>query len=772
MKPEIVEKVLSSSKKVNVLNFPVGVEIYLLNPYRICNISPDGDWKKLGIQLRTEFNRFLAFSKINRIEKSPIGPGEGILFSNLIKEELNKIKANLEKPHAKIVWKIFWLNHLEEYDKLPRKIEDMDINNMSDHSKAILYHFLAINDSNNLLLDTSYKINTRYWEQALHHWSLTLNDDALWNSIEQIITQEKANGNFELRKYTIEIIKEELIQAIFNTLLFTPLKLIELDLTSKTGKKQRSQSISKFLGLILKSNLGTEKARFEQARQLAENKISKDVTASLKEVKFKKWADEGDYRALYDNGMFFIDQIHQVTESLKGEAHDENIHTSTFLTEVPKIPNIHQRVIRPLLEGIESSAIIQDENASREIKDKTFYTQMILGLRILCELNLDIASKGKIIKNIEELNERFLYTKISYKSILKLNQEKGALKEFGNETFLNRFYLTQYCYFINGEFADPDASIYKSYKTAKGIVTFTEYSFIPRSKLAEEFHKSEIDIAAVSDKMRLNKDGDTLNERLKTLKNLIPTLKSQGSELELKLLPYDQEVEETRMKFVQDKKALDRKIEKEFDSLKNGAEYLAEYRPVEIEKKKLDEKAGAIKVSIEEKRNKMKGLNRMGFVFLLLGIVYLAGSLTLFHFYGGLGISVFGLVGFLLMGLAADRKEKTKKSGSKENREIEKIKGLIKKEDDKIKALENGLLERAKVTFSEELRRLKSLEDMAVGELSKKYNAESTRLELERVNRELGKSVVELESVKAMLKEKTLVKKKNAANGHPINNVA
>ncbi len=772
MKLELIERVLKSSKKVNVVNFPVGVEIYLLNPFRICNISPDGDWNSLGTKLKTGFNRFMAFSKIKKLEKAPIGSDKDILFSEAMQAEFNKIKASLDKPHAKLVWKIFWLNHLQDvYDKLPRDAEAIEIRTMSDHSKAVIYHFLAINDSFNLLEDPKSKLNVQFWEKALEYWNNTLNDEKFMGEISDIIETEKKAGNFELRDYSVEKLLNELIEAIFNTLLFVPLKLIEQDLSnSKADSKRRSECISKFLGLILKSDLGTEKLRYELAKQLSENKISKEVTIQFSEVAFKQWADKGLYRKLYDVGMEFIDKIHEITELLKDEAHDKNIHTSTFLTEVPGIPNIHARVISPLLEGIESLKIGNSQSASRELKDKTFFTQLILSLRILTELNIDVGTQGVLIKNVNDINKRFSFNKLTKDQVQSLNSEKTNLKELVNCDICDKYYLLQYCYFINGEYADPDASLYKIYETHKGIVKFTNYTFIPRSKLAADFHNSKINLDVVTEKMRNKVGKDELISRLDELKNTKPQLEKSIADLELKLQPFFTERNNIVKKFSARMEDIAAKIKVEQQNSRKGTSFLTKIRPIEIEMNKKQSESDNMpeKQNIDKLKKKKRVNSNVGGILLVLSVVYFIGSIVSFHFFGLLGLIIIGFIGLVLIGNSEEAVKKIKVEEKKIEDRVKKITKEIEKLKLDLKNLERETDLEVEQLFKPEIHRLEEAEKEEINIYRSQHDIENIEYAKNEVSGELKKVIQEIESINNTLSNKDLVKKQQTANNHPI----
>ncbi|MBN2612313.1 MAG: hypothetical protein JXB00_12200 [Bacteroidales bacterium] len=772
MKTDLIEKILKSSKKINVLSFPVGIEIYLLNPFRICNISPDGEWSNLGMKLKTGFNRFIAFSKIKKIEKVPIGPDKEFILSDFMQSEFNKLKGNIEKPHAKLIWKIFWLNHLQEkYDKLPRDLEALEIKTMSNHAKAVVYHFLAINDSIKVLDDPKNKINISFWEKALEYWSQTFRDESFTGEIAAIIEHEIKQGNFEFRDYTIEKLINELVDAIFNTVTFIPLKLIEQDLSSSEANlKSRSQCISKFLGLILKSDLGSEKIRHELAKQLTENKISKEVTSLFKGITFKQWADKGDYRNLYDTGMKFIDKIHDATNQLKDDAHDKNIHTSTFLNEVPKIPSIHARVIAPLLEGVESLEIVNSQYVSREIKDKTFFTQLILCLRVLSELNVDIPTKGSLIKNLNDINKRFLFNKLNKEQINLLNIEKRALPDLYNCDICDKYYLAQYCYFLNGEFADPDASLYKTFETNKGIIKFTNYTFIPRSKLAADYHNSKISLDDLSFHIRNKTNREDLTLNLENLKSAKPQLIKGIADLEDKLKPFTNEKNKIDTLYYLKRKELAININKEKEDYRKSTAFLTRIRPLETEKNKIQDEIDIIpeKQAITGLTRKKSLQNKIGVTLLVLSVIYFFGSVISFHFYGLLGLIIIGFFGLLFIGNSEETAKKIKDQEPKIQDKTAKLNKDILKINKEIERIEKEADQEVEKSFQNETDKINRDENTDIEHFKSVYDVENIEFAMNEMNNELERVNNEIDSISNLLKNKDLIKNQQSAKNHPV----
>jgi hypothetical protein len=769
MEPQELERILKSGKKVNVLNFPVGVEIYLHNPYRICNISPNGDWIELGTTLRTRFNRFLAFSKINKLEYLPIGEGDNLLLSDYMKGEYNKIKVNIEKSNAKLIWKIFWFNHLEAtYDALPKKADLILADNLTVHSKAVLFHFLAITDSFIIFENKNHQINIDYWEQALKYWKATFDSREFWLDIEKIIDSEKANGNFELRNYNIDELKDELPNSILNSLSFIPLKLIEQNQHEKNGNASNyARAISIFLDLILKSDLGTNPMRMEYAKQLVENYISREVSTGFKTGSLKTMADAGKYRDLYDNGMLLIDRIHKITTSIKNLS---KYNDPAFLREIDRIPEIHERVIEPLIEGIESFAVMHIDTASRELIDKTFYTQLILCLRILCELRITPSSRAKLIKNVFDLSSRFSYKKLPNKKLAELNTQSQASKNIINNDLFAKFYMMQYCYFINGEFADPDASVYKIYKTTTGIVSTTHYTFVPRSKLAKEYHDKKITLDNVKRKMQNSTEEKELKEKLKQLKQQTDSLNLKQKQLEQILQEFKNEENIINSSFQQKQNQIEEKIQSEVGILKTKPDFLSKTKPFEMEKKRLeDEKIKCVsKHRLDKKKKKANTETLIGIVLLVAALTYFATSVMFFHFHGIIGLLAFGLMGLFFIGDSDRLKLKIKTLHRSANKEIKKIDELISTEDLKIEMLTNELYPIVKLNFKQELDKNAENYKKQLSELNTKYDAGQQKKNLEDTISDIAIANTETEGINATLKNKNLVKALSDTDKHPI----
>lgn len=764
MKLELIERILKSGNKVNVLNYPVGIEIFLLNPFRICNISPDGDWNNMGKNLKTSFNRFLSLSKINKMEKEPIGPGKDFLFNNYLMEEYRKINANIDKPHAKLAWKIFWMNSLaDKYDQLPRQMEKIDLAEFSDHSKAIVYHSLAINNTIPVLNNPSANIQTQYWEKALEFWALTFENENFWNEIKEIVDQEEKKGHFEFRGYSIEKIKKEIANAIYSSMLFFPLKLNEQDFSEdKNKEKSRSNCFSKFLNILLTSKLGSESLRLEFAKQLVENRIGKESSSVLKKVEFKKWCSEGKYRKLFDTSMRYIDKIHNTTEIIKEESHDKNLHASTFLEDIHEIPEIHSRAVNIIIEGILVDA---DNDLDREVKDRMYITQLILGLRILSELKVDTNTRLRIIKTIEVLLSRFSYGKMSQKEKASLNSNILAQTELVNHEIVKKYYMAQYCYFIDGEYADPDASLYKTEKVQNGNLITTNYTFIPRSKVAKKFHDGSLKASDVGKNLRTQRSKDDVRIRLEEIKSGIAEKIVEKEKFEKINRNYISEYKKIQKIFNHKRSQLELNIAKKYEELKKSDEFVLRFRAIGIEISKLRKKKEAIdkkEGSLESIEKKRKLQMRLGLALLVIAFPAFIVLMVLFSFLVvGVGVAlVLSISGVVFI----DQAEKSKKRKIALKRKHNILDSHISnKKSSQLKPLQNRVREKAKSHFRKHFIDLKKLKGEALNWINKHKKVKNKI-------RDLGSAITNLKSkYKTLLKPIQYKYKALKANGnHPV----
>ncbi len=770
-----LERIIKSCKKVNVLNYPVGIDIYQQNPYRICNISPNGSWKDTGTKLRVGFNRFFAFSQINKIEKTPIGDDAEFLLSDTMKRGYNNIKANIEKANAKLIWKIFWFNHLEnDYETLPRDMNLIDPSNMNHHSQAILYHFLAIKETLKILENPQYLINLNYWEKALSKWGATFRDEIFWKDIDGIIQSEKANGNFEFRNYHLDSLKEELPSAIFNTLISIPLRSIENKLNNKyTGPKNSENFISPFLKLILKSKLGNESLRIAHAKKLIENQISSNVISELESDNLQKLADCGEYRKLYEKAMHLIDLINTETQNLKEIVSKNSFPDTSTIQDIDAVQEIHERAVEPLLEAIKSFAVMELDNMEREIIDKTFFTQLILCMRILCELKISPSSRAILIKNVFDLSSRFAYKQISKEELFNLNLEKKALAQIKNDDLFEKFYLLQYCYFINGEFADPDASFYKTYKTTKGIVLTTTRTFIPRSKLAKDFHDSNINLSDVKKRMHNNNGKQELKEKQKRLDKKVQILKQQQQQIESTLSVFNKKIKNLNTNYKTEQDKIEEKIKNEVKVLKTRQEFINKIKPIEKEKERLEiEKKNSVKkYDLKRKKNRALQQTILGIILLLMALSYFISSLLVFHFYSIAGFGIIGITGLFLSGNADRIRNKIDKIKEAANKEINKIKISISIENNKIEVLLNALYPVAKSKFQKEIDEFKKELYTKTAVLEKNYNTEQLNKNLTRIHSEMDSIDKELQGITKILQNYTIVKELTEAGNHPLEKI-
>ncbi len=623
---QTLERNIRFSNRRPVLDHPVGLDIYLFNPYRLCNISPDHDWKNSGKQLRQSYDRFLAFSRINKLEKEPIGPGAEMLFNLDLSSELKAIKNSAQKANSRLAWKIFWLNGLQEqYDSIPRNLGDIPIEGLSDHNIAVLYHFQAILNTLELLENPKADFQPHLWVKALEYWGRSLEDEDFWSEIEKVLKQEAAAGNFELKDYDVGKVKREVTEAVYNTVITIPLKLIEQD----TSAEQKNKWVSQFLRIILNAPLGDEKTRNRYAKQLIENRISKEVIRASKNMNFQKWADKGNYRQLYDRGMAYLDKIKGTTQQIFTEAEDSRLHSSVFLSEVVRVPEIHTRVAAPLIKAVCSNGIFENQDLDKDRMEKTVFTMLILALRMLTELNVDRPSVLQLQKNVEGFNERYRFGQLSKGEIAELNRVALPLEEVRNPEVAQRYYLAQYCYFIPGEFADPDETIFKKFEKEVGMWTKFFTTAIPASSLAGKFFRGDVDNNSIENQRRRS-NYSKIREEKWLHEARIEALENERQKLAKKIQPVEEMVLKTKQSA---KKALDRVEHKIEQAIKQEIDQSTEYRQLTQRQEELTE-------AIKNKESQLKQIPD-------LNALYFSDKEGGGNTFGCLILFIAGLAGFI-----------------------------------------------------------------------------------------------------------------------------
>lgn len=760
------EQSLIYHPKATVLGVPVGLDIYYFNPFRVCNISPGRDWDKAKKNLQTKYLRFLSLAKINRLEKPPIGPGKDVLLNPIFRHELEKNKTRLNKPNERIVWKIFWLNHLEDhYKNIPINLEKAKQAELSNHSKAVVSHFLAINHTLDLIEGKEKTLNKSLWEDALIYWEKTLEDESFWIELEEIIRLEIDKGYYELQEYDNNTLKKEITKAIYQSLVSVPLKLIEegVDIADK------NEWLSNFLSLILRSPLGDDEIRFSFVKKLAENRISKDVVRDFASANFRTWAMQGTYKRLYTEGMAFLDAIHSSSLALTQELETYNTFTSSAIG-FEKTPELHSRAIGPLFEAIRASQIFNEKNTSREIKDRTVFTFLILCLRMLSEFGLDSHMQLLIIEEIDWMNRRFSFDKLTAKERSSLNLAAWKTQDIQNENIASRYYLAQYCYFIEGEFADPSAAFVKSFKKEQTSFTQTIYSIIPRSQMAKNVHDRKISPEQALAKRRLATQQIDLKSRTKTLKLEISSLKAQIVAKEKALKKYKVQEREAEDKASTEMQMLANRI-------KNKEKELRETKDFKDQDTAISQKLDKI---TQEKENLgtelMSGINaitrkirQFRYLQLIASLLILGGLFGIFSWnvYGGIVIGVIGVIAVSNLGSKVAENYSIRNSLCTE---LDNKLESLQHEKDQVIALHVQLLadieSAAKGVFGGEIMKIEKQKNISLNQITRASSG--LRKEYNQLKNLISKNKKELKAVQNAAKKKPALRPTQHKHNHPV----
>jgi len=760
------EKMLRSGKKIEVLGFPVGLDIYFFNPFRICNLATQGEWANLTDQLRRNYNRFLAFWKIKRLEKDIIGPGSDFLLNENFRQDFNNIKADIGKPNIRLVWKVFWADPKQaDYDHLSRDLNTIPAEGLSDHSMAVFYHFNSIINALEVNENPKMEVNTLLWKRTFEFWYKTLENSFFWGEIEHIVQSERDRGGWEFKNYNQDDFKKQLIDAVYNTCMIVPLNLIE----SETDSKKIEENISKFLNVILRSSLGDESIRYKYAKMLAENLISKSVTRSFKSVSFKEWMDEGKYRKLYDTGMAYIEKIHDITYSIELASHDNNIHTSTFLEYIPKIPDIHSRVISPLESGLLSSDIF-----SNDLKDKTLnrtlFAELILLFRILTELNIDPGVKYKLIKSADALISRFGYDKLKPSEIKKLNTDAATFHEIYDKNISKKFYMTQYCYFLQGEYADPDGSIYKEFQKQDGIVIRTTRTFVPRSRLASDFHNKKIAKQDIIESRRLKVDHGDLNIELETLKQKSKNILTEKEKVDELIHQFELEKKE----IVQKGKGKLDEFEQRVNKKKIEALQKSQYaNAIKTNNEKINESKSQLNSLEKQMRSLDRGTKLGRVVDIISGVLIFLGLIFYIIAVSGIIKAILIWIGFFgFIGNAIFKKRDSKKRANiLDSLEKEKISAnqRIKKLSKTIQVMEKAIYKQVHdQLFGNERLILLNEQAKRIQQMNKKHDSNTIKTKQKSLENKYDTINDRIDSIISALKRTTEVLAKSKFKHHPI----
>ena len=500
-------------------------------------------------------------------------------------------------------------------------------------------------------------------------------------------------------------------------------------------------------------------------------KNDKNVCGVLKIEKiahtgFKKWGENCKYRKLYDVGMLYIEKIHEVTHRIKEESHDQRIHASTFLSQVPQIPEIHSRAINILLDGI-----LCDINPKfdRDKKDLTYLTQLFLGLRVLAEVKIDTNKRLKIINYTEERMTRFQYIKLKPKVIKQLNTDAYKMEELVNSEIVSKYYMAHYCYCLEGEYADPDASIYEVGKHQKGNVITTNYTFVPRSKLAKEYYSGKIKKIDVAEKMRYQRDKSKTKQRLDSIKELLTEKNKSLKKLNGKFNDYNSKLTEFELEKTQNIDKLNLKIEEESKNLKQSDEFLPKLRKIEIEEKKLKQKqkeqVGNKTEKYFDQKNKFYGKwsNDVLISAIPIGILlWLMINLTLGLVTAIILLAIGGVLGYISYKFE-ERKQyfiSNKKRLSKEIRE---------KVDRKVKEINKIIDKRVRETFTDDFKNIDNSFENEQSKLNNDFEIDKLEVDIRETKLRIDKLEAER---KGLQKDSSqVIKSAGSCKKHPILNI-
>jgi hypothetical protein len=538
-------------KTTDLLGIQTNILLFHNNPFRICDISANGDWEGTENKLNSIFGKFINYARINKLYTTPIGPSSDYLLNEDTINDLGRLKQNVSKPNFRLAWKLFWFNEDENvFSGLPKKLSEFRAEGLTNHSLAVFYHFSAIQNSLEYCNGECKKINFKLWDSAFEYWSKVLKDEQFWERINSIAEREKKSGYFDLRNFSILQTKEEVIHTIYNTFIAFPLTLIEEELSSNGGEFYFSQ----FLSCILKSPLGENSLKEEYAKRIFSVRLNKEISKQFPDVQFLNWANNGEFLKLFETGMDFIDKIHTVTQSIQNESQDKDINTTTFLSEVSSLKNIHSDTIKPLVQTLKSNNVHLNTSVSENNIDKTMFSIMVVGLRVLSELQIDNNIQLILKNSIQEYFDKFNLDRLDPKEIKELNKSLNDFPEFINPLFSNHKYLAQYCFFLEGEFAHPEASIFKTQEKKVGNLTKFYKTVIPRSKLAMDFHEGKISKDKLFKELRLS-------TKLKLVESAIAEIDIEMESINVKILKMEKHIEPINELISNIEKATSRKIE-------------------------------------------------------------------------------------------------------------------------------------------------------------------------------------------------------------------
>ena len=442
---ESSERLVKRVQRAEVKGFPIGMDAYHLNPFRILDFPISVSVTEMLKRLK----KYKMYSMVGRSGEIAQAINFGREF-RLSKYDIQEMQDKIDNPRAWLAYGIFWFDlssdHYQSLSKEPqmiinhfeREINDNGSKPTALHSLAIMYHGLAIQNALDVF-EGSVDPDFNLWEKAFDYWNHTLMQEQFWETL-QVRIDSLTDPSF--LEYKVESLREEMQAAILGSLLPVPLEFVEL------GKIDRVAF--GYLKVLLDSSLGSSLQRGRLAANLVKGILLKRTSLSHSSEMLEALVLKGQYRDFYNIGMKLLNNVNKETESLET---DSGI-------KISDLPEIHDKFAQLLLPAINSRPESDDE----KILICTIQAGHVLASRLLTEFRLS----EHLVVNIKKAHE-------SSRTIL------GA-KEISHDPAI--------CYWVDSEYADPDCSICKPFlKATPGGTRYIRQVVIPRSRYAYEWHR-------------------------------------------------------------------------------------------------------------------------------------------------------------------------------------------------------------------------------------------------------------------------------------------
>jgi hypothetical protein len=755
-----VSDYLTRTSRINVLGTDVGVGVYYLNPLQLCNLSINDNWHDVEERIDNKFNRFYRLYMVNRLKDKFLTKGDFVMNETVITDELQRLTQEINKPNSRLVWRLFWLDENQEVlDNLSLNLKDIpDIDKWSNHSKAVLYHFFALRNAMLASTNGKHDYDFHLWERVFSYWDDVLNDDSFFRPIYNIIETQGDAGYVFFNQYNKEALKNELLACVLNTFEVFPISIIEK--TRNGVNAETSRILSKFIRVLIQSNIGSIHERLKIIKNIISKRIAHEISHEFVNYDFIKMVKRGKYLNLYNHGMKYIDRIKEITQEVYNEAHDQDLHSKTFLSQVLEIQDLHDLASNYFIKALQANV---DEGIESEDAHRTFFTQGVLCLRLMFETNLSQDFLMIVTKNLETINKIYLYNQLAFNEISDLNEN---VIQYVNNSHLGKgviekYYGFQYCFFCEGEYAHPDYSIYLQKKEKHGVVTNTLTIFVPRSELGFRYHNNELTKDELLERMKHLTFPDNIDQELREKEKQYANLRDKKEQIEKHLHSFKQFQEEVLNKFEDEINRLNTKQNLEIEQKLQSDDNIVIQRINELEiqknEKKKQEVSNKINTSLNLENKKLT-LLYAGFFAVLIGF----GSIVLFSGLKLVFLLLLGFIGLIIniyLGWIANRA----------NTYIKKLKGELRDTlssiDLKIndcKLTISNLTNKVKKEVEQQYKHL--FEDLntrcnaEIDALKKKFGIEAGTNEDEMIKLQINKIEKQIKSIRASVSESVIIR--------------